>query len=221
MCKWLNTPPPALEIEVYFDFVCPWCFIGARHLRSALNRLAELRPDARPRVTWRSHQLLPDTPLDGVPYQAFYLRRLGGSDAVAARKAQVRNAGKAAGIDFAFERINVLPNTAAAHELVAYAADHGTPAQHEKLIERMFTAFFIEGIDIGDLSILERLALDCGLSRDGWRARLADSHGRRDQLMAPPQLPYRVDGVPFFVLNGSHVLSGAASADLLLKAMLA
>jgi predicted DsbA family dithiol-disulfide isomerase len=142
-----------------------------------------------------------------VPYEAFYLRRLGGSDAVAARRAQVRNTGKAAGIDFAFERINLLPNTAAAHELVA-AADHGTPAQHEKLIERMFTAFFIEGIDIGDLSILGRLALDCGLSRDGWRARLADSSGRRGQLMAPPQTPYRVDGVPFFVLNGSRVLSG-------------
>jgi predicted DsbA family dithiol-disulfide isomerase len=140
---------------------------------------------------------------------------------VAARRAQVRNAGKAAGIDFAFERINVLPNTAAAHELVAYAADHGTPAQHEKLIERMFTAFFIEGIDIRDLFMLERLALDCGLSGDGWRARLADSRGPRGQPIRLPQPHYRVDGVPFFVFDGSRALSGAASADVLLKAMLA
>ena len=138
-----------------------------------------------------------------------------------ARRAQVRHAGKAAGIDFAFDRISVLPNTAAAHDLVAYAADHGTMAQQEELIERLFTAFFIEGIDIGDLSVLERLALACGLSRDGLRARLADSRGRCGQAMRQPQPHYRVDGVPFFVFNGSRVLSGAVSPDVLLKAMLA
>src|SRR4051794_34089042 len=63
---------PSIEIEVFFDFVCPWCLIGKRHLLSALSQLAKVRPDVQVRVLWRSHQLLPHIPPEGVPYQPFY-----------------------------------------------------------------------------------------------------------------------------------------------------
>ena len=91
---------PFLEIEVFLDFICPWCLIGTRHLRAAMKRLTELRPEIELRVVWRSVQLLPNTPLVGEPYQAFYLARLGGSEAVAARRAQLQQAGRPVGINF-------------------------------------------------------------------------------------------------------------------------
>ena len=71
----------SLTIDVHFDFVCPWCLIGKRNLDAAVSRFASLRPDVCVKVRWRSHQLLPDMPVGGVPYQAFYVARLGSASA--------------------------------------------------------------------------------------------------------------------------------------------
>jgi predicted DsbA family dithiol-disulfide isomerase len=204
---------PSLTVEVFFDFVCPWCLIGKRQLDAAARRLAELRPDVRLRIVWRSHCLLPDTPADGVPYQAFYVARLGSPEAVARRRAQVQQAGTAAGVRFAFERIEVLPNTAAAHAWVTRATASGTEAQQARLIELIFTAYFMEGQNIGDPSVLERLALECGLAAEGPRAHRGERHAHARAL-------YPISGVPHFVFDGSLALSGAATPDALLNVMM-
>jgi predicted DsbA family dithiol-disulfide isomerase len=209
---------PSLTVEVFFDFVCPWCLIGKRQLDAAARRLAELRPDVRLHLIWHSYPLLPDTPVGGVPYQAFYVARLGSPEAVARRRAQVQQAGTAAGVQFAFERIEVLPNTAAAHAWVAQAAAHGTEAQQARLIERIFTAYFIGGQDIGDASVLEQLALECGLPGEAPGAHRGDERGHDRHTHARGRYP--VSGVPYFVFDGSLALSGAASADALLDVML-
>jgi len=206
---------PSLTVEVFFDFVCPWCLIGKRQLDAAARRLAELRPDVRLHAVWRSHTLLPDTPAGGLPYQAFYVDRLGSPEAVARRRAQVQQAGTTAGVRFAFERIETLPNTAAAHAWVARAAVRGTEAQQARLIERIFTAYFLDGEDIGDASVLERLALQCGLE-----APRDDEAARNEGRHVPASPRYPINGVPCFVFEGSLALSGAAGPDALLDAML-
>lgn len=206
---------PTLTVDFYFDFVCPWCLIGKRHLQAAMNLLAALRPDVQLRVQWRSQQLLPHIPPAGVDYQSFYLARLGSAEAVAARRAQVQHAGSFAGIEFAFDRIKVMPNTVAAHKLVAWAAGCCNEIQHSALIESLFSAYFIEGEDIGDLSVLLRKALECNLDREGLLEHLAaPSGGNRVQT------DNHVNGVPFFVFNGTRALSGAHPPDTLVKAML-
>lgn len=210
-----------LTIEVFFDLICPWCLIGKRNLDAALERLAEARPDARVKLVWRSYRLLPDTPLDGLPYQAFYLARLGSAEAVAARRAQVRQAGRAAGVELAFERIERLPNTAAAHHLVAYAGAKGTPAQQAALIDHLFVAYFMEGKDIGDLRVLERLGIECGIAREGWLEAL-EATQRQGSERGERALPADrvVDGVPLFVFNDVVALAGAYSSDAILQEML-
>ncbi|CAE6765016.1 hypothetical protein R69927_06217 [Paraburkholderia domus] len=212
---------PFLEIEVFLDFICPWCLIGTRHLRTAIKRLTELRPEIEPRVVWRSVQLLPNTPLVGEPYHAFYLARLGGSEAVAARRAQLQQAGRPAGITFSFDHIPLLPNTAAAHRLLAYAYAHETEAKQAALVERLLTAFFVDCENIGDRGVLERLGLECGLSHDGL-SEYVFSTGR---YVGPDANPLPVDahsvsGVPFMVFNGVHNLSGAYPADVIVEVML-
>ncbi|TDY21389.1 putative DsbA family dithiol-disulfide isomerase [Paraburkholderia sp. BL6665CI2N2] len=211
---------PFVMIEVVFDFICPWCLIGKRNLGTAVSRFTGLRPDVQVKVLWRSRQLLPYTPLDGLPYQAFYRDRLGSPDAVAARRAQVQRAGHDAGIEFAFDRIEVLPNTAAAHNVSYFAASRGNEFQRAALIDRLFTAYFMEGANIGDRQVLERIGLECGLEQQGLKdhltepGRLADPTGRR-VLHTDPQ----VSGVPHFLFNAGYSLSGAHSPDAFIRAM--
>ncbi|WP_158597877.1 DsbA family oxidoreductase [Noviherbaspirillum saxi] len=209
---------PSLVIEYFFDFVCPWCLIGKRHLRIAMILLADLRPDVQVRVLWRSHQLLPDIPPGGVSYQPFYIARLGSAEAVVRRRAEVQQAGNPAGIQFAFERIEVMPNTVAAHNLSTWAAENGTEAQQSALIESLFAAYFMIGEDIGDPSVLQRRALACGLEAEGLQKHLADSD-EQNGIMRSPQADY-VSGVPFFVFNGKHAISGAYPPETLVQVML-
>ncbi|WP_321921227.1 DsbA family oxidoreductase [Paraburkholderia guartelaensis] len=211
---------PVLTIEAFFDFICPWCLIGKRNLDEAVARFANSRPDVRVRVQWRSHQLLPWTPLGGMPYQAFYRDRLGSAEAVAARRAQVQRAGRDAGVEFAFDRIEVLPNTAAAHDLVTFAASRCTREQSAALIDRVLKAYFMEGQNIGDYAVLERLGLECGLECESIAAhiaasqRLADPTGRRAPYAEP-----QVNGVPYFVFNTGYSLSGVYSPVAMAGAM--
>ncbi|WP_296224266.1 DsbA family oxidoreductase [Ralstonia sp. UBA689] len=202
-----------LTIDVFFDLICPWCWIGTRHLASALNSLATLRPDVKAKVQWRSYPLLPETPAEGLPYQAFYLSRLSSPTAVAMRREQVQRAGLAAGIDFDFARISVLPNTRAAHGLINALCKHGAGGQPAPLIDRLFSAYFLEGEDIGNEAVLQRLASDSEAQHN------APANGFVD-VQKPPPLSAEVRAVPYFVFNSAMAVSGAHPPGALLDAML-
>lgn len=211
---------PSLTIDFFYDFVCPWCLIGKRHLRAALSRLAELRPDVHVRVQWRSQQLLPDIPVGGVPYDVFYVSRLGSPEAVTRRRAQVAQAASVADLKLAFERIEVMPNTAAAHRLLAWVTEQGSEIQQAALIENLFMAYFMEGEDIGDPAVLAWRALECGVEPEGLRHFLAASSASNDGIFRSTHAGYAVSGVPFLVFNGTYALSGAYPADALVETML-
>lgn len=211
---------PTLTIEVFFDLVCPWCLIGKRHLDTVLAQLVRIEPEVEVNVVWQSHVLLPDTPQSGLPYQAFYLQRLGSHEAVAMRRAQVQAAGRAAGLEFAFEQISVLPNTLAAHRLIQYAGQLGGTQLQTQLIERLFQGFFQRGQDIGDTAVLTRLASKCGIEQQAAAAYLASAEGLGALRKAEQHAQrHGISGVPGFVFDNRLQLSGAVPPDTLLKAM--
>ncbi|HEY1092936.1 MAG TPA: DsbA family oxidoreductase [Burkholderiaceae bacterium] len=194
-----------LTIDVWFDLICPWCLIGKRQLEQARAEFAALHPEVAVELRWHSLQLLPHLPEEGVDFRAFYRQRLGGDAAVAARQAQVREAGRPLGLDFAFERIERMPNTLSAHGLVADArAQAGAPGA-EAILEALFTAYFQQGADLGDPQTLACIAEERGLQTSAQRPRLPPEQG--------------ISGVPCFVFNGRHALSGAQPARQLLDAM--
>lgn len=205
---------PTPQIDVHFDLICPWCLIGKRHLTSALQQLRAIRPDLQPWVTWHSFPLLPDTPVNGLPYQEFYERRLGGPAAVAARRAHVREAGHLAGVEFAFDRIAVMPNTLAAHALVGLVARNGDGTLTEHLIEALFQAYFIDARDIGDGAVLIDIAGQCGITVGLQQLARALSPAE------PPSTEHAVSGVPHYVFNKRVALSGAHPPETLLQALL-
>lgn len=209
----------ALNIDVFFDLVCPWCLIGKRNLAVARDRFAVLHPEVQVSVKWHPHRLLPDMPREGVPFEAFYLARLGSPEAVVMRREQVRRAGTAAGISFAFDRIQMMPNTGAAHRLINFAQRFGTPKQHERLIERLFVGYFLLGENIGDTATLARIALECGFT--GASKAYLDVSTERGRI-ASPERTYEMppgSGVPYFVFDRCQALSGAQQPQTLLTAM--
>ena len=210
---------PTLTVDVFFDLVCPWCLIGKRHLESALTQLQAERPDLAIAVEWRSHPLLPHIPFEGVPYRDFYLARLGSAEAVAARQAQVQAAAQTAGLTLALTRIDVFPNTLLAHRLVRYARQEAGAGAATVLVENLFPRFFHAGEDIGDARVLREAMLASGI------ALPADAGLSHESPWLPPvfdarNLPDRSgSGVPHFIFNNSHDVSGAVSPAVLLQAM--
>lgn len=204
---------PSLDIDVYFDLICPWCLIGKRDLTKALQQLQAIQPDLKPRVIWHSFPLLPDIPLAGLPYQEFYERRLGGPAAVAARRAQVREAGQLADVTFAFDNISVMPNTQAAHALISLTRQTADDAPTNSLIDALFAAYFIQGRDIGDVSVLIEIASECGLTITLQEMASAMATGK------PADKASEVSGVPYYVFNNRLAMTGAHPPETLLKAM--
>lgn len=204
-----TTPEPALQIDVWFDLICPWCLIGKRRLDTALATWREQRPSDPVVLRWHPVRLIEGVPPEGWDFAAFYERRLGSPQAVAARQSQVRAAAAQAGLSIAFERIRRFPDTAPAHQLVLLAARRLGDVAQAALIERLFQAYFQQGQDLGDRPWLLQLGAEWGLD-------VAEAASRLD--LPPPQTA-PVPGVPFFVFNQRLALSGAQPPSALLDAM--
>ncbi|MBF7729033.1 DsbA family oxidoreductase [Pseudomonas sp. N040] len=208
----MNRP---LHISVYFDFICPWCLIGKRNLSQALQLLARQQPQTPVELDWIGVQLLPDLPASGVPFAEFYLNRLGSTQAVRQRQAQVQAAAARAGLDIDLQRIPRMPNSADAHRLLVHASALGSAAQLDALLERLFAAYFMRGEDLGDSATLLQIAAECGYPA----AQLANSlRGDGSPFYGPGA--HSSGGVPTFVINQRLALSGAQPPEVLLGALL-
>jgi 2-hydroxychromene-2-carboxylate isomerase len=139
-----------LTIDVISDVVCPWCFIGRRRLGVALSSLAQHRADVVPTVSWHPFQLNPDLPREGMDRRAYLEAKFGGAERIELVRERIGTIGDAVGIEFAFDRIGVQPNTLDAHRLVSWAQALGNA---EDVVERLFRAFFLEGRNVGDRSL--------------------------------------------------------------------
>ena len=206
----LLVPPPArLQIEVVFDLVCPWCYLGTRRLRRALRS----RPDVVADLLWRPFLLNPDIPPAGLPRQEFLTRKFGGEERARRLHATIAELGAAEGVPFRFERIRRMPSSLDAHRLVRFAAREGLA---EPLVEALFHAHFAEGADIGHADTLARLAARVGLEPAAAR-RFLDSGAEADAVHAENLRVHRlgINGVPSFVVAGRHAIAGAQEPEVL------
>lgn len=131
-----------LTIEIVSDVVCPWCFIGKRRLETALAMVRRDIPDFACQTIWRPFFLNPDTPPEGEPYLPFLVNKFGSREKVEELFERVREAGRAYGLDYAFEKIALRANTLKAHRLLHWAQAKGNA---DALIERLFAAQFQRG----------------------------------------------------------------------------
>jgi len=200
----------AIRIDIVSDVICPWCFIGKRRLERALA----LRPDLTATLSWRAFELNPDLPSDGI-LRALYLSAKFDSSRVAERlHAAVSAAGRSEGIEFAFERIRRIPNTLCAHRLIRLAGDEG---RAERVVEALFRAYFLEGLDIGDIGTLAKLARRVGLNQAETRQYLMGDGGTTE-VRAEEDHARRlgIHAVPYFILERGYAISGAQEPEIFL-----
>ncbi|HEU0055479.1 MAG TPA: DsbA family oxidoreductase [Longimicrobium sp.] len=202
-----------MKVELFSDIACPWCYIGERRLRRAM----EARPGAVAEVRWRPYQLQPAMPPEGVPWGDFVERRFGGWERARPMFAHVASAGAGEGIRYDFERVASAPNTRDAHRLVLLAEREG---RGYETAEALFAAYFAEGRDVGDREVLAAIAGEVGLDADAARAMLAgDDFAAAVDESQREAAELGVTGVPFFVFDGRFAISGAQPFDVFLQAI--
>jgi predicted DsbA family dithiol-disulfide isomerase len=203
-----------LVIDVFFEFICPWCLIGKRQLHHAIQQLKNSHPDVNVVIQWRGVQLLPQIPKEGIPFKAFYLVRLGNSTAVLQRQEQVRQAAKNVGIEIDFSLIPRMPNTEKAHLLFKNASKFASPALCDRLLDAIFTAYFHHSEDISDIASLQKIASYCGFTDEVLEKIFAESESRFISADTGGK------GVPYFVFDRSFAMVGAQPTQALYQAML-
>ena len=214
------TAQKTLTVDVVSDVVCPWCYIGKRHLEAALATWRAANPDATVDIRWHAFQLNPDLPLEGTDRKGYLEAKFGGPQRAAEIYARVGAAGKSAGLDLNFDGIKRQPNTLAAHALIAYAQTIDDGRHADAIVEQLFKAYFVDGEFIGDLDTLAKIAGDNGLDAAVVRAMLADP--AMLQQIAAQDAGVRqqgITGVPFFVFNQKLALSGAQPSEAMVDAM--
>lgn len=201
----MNDP---IVIDVWSDIACPWCYIGKRHLESALAEFAAEKPGHAVTVTFHSYLLNPEMPTDYSGTQTDYLVQAKGldRDQVVTMTNRVVHVAANAGLEYNMADM-VMTNTALAHELIHFARERDLEAA---MTERLFAAHFTEGRHVGRVDDVVALAIEVGLDESEARAALeSNAYAPAVQADRDAAAQIGVTGVPFFVINGVVGISGA------------
>lgn len=202
----------AISIDVISDVICPWCFLGKRRLDKAIALLAGVKIE----VNWRPFFLDPTIPAEGMSRRT-YLENKFGTERLKTIHDPLIAAGKADGVPYAFDKITRTPNTMDAHRLIRWS--HASGKQHD-VSERLFMAYFNGGLDIGDRTMLAKIAGEAGIDGSDVSTKL-DSDADVAAVNAEVEHAYRmgVTGVPCFIFAQKQGLMGAQPAEVLAEAI--
>jgi predicted DsbA family dithiol-disulfide isomerase len=201
-----------LNVDITSDVICPWCYIGKRRLEKAVV----LSGQQDVRVRWHPFQLNPHMPKEGMNRKDYRTAKFGSWEHSLGLDAQVQTAGATEGIIFAFDRIARTPNTFDAHRLIWLAGREGV---QDAVVEALFRAYFTEGQDISHATVLLDVVAQAGLDRNRAEAILNGEEGLTAIRTAEEQARRTgVQGVPFFIINRTVVLSGAREPSAFLDA---
>lgn len=201
-----------IVVEVYTDLVCPWCFIGMERLDRAI---AASGLEGRVVVRHRAFLLQPDTPEEGVDVAAHLRAKIGRDPAE--MFARVEAAARESGIALDLSAQPRIYPTVRAHALLRRAEERGT----QRALERaLFRAYFVEGVDLTQLSALYAIAAAHGFTEEEARRIVEDPAELAAVRREAGEAARRgVRGVPFFVFPDGTRFSGAQSEETLRAAL--
>ncbi|CAN5554391.1 DsbA family protein [soil metagenome] len=203
-----------LTIRIVSDVICPWCFVGKRRLEKALLTLSG---NVEPSIAWSPFELNPEMPEAGMSRRTYRSAKFGTWEKSQEMDAQLAAVGASVGIQFNFRKIQRTPNTFAAHRLIWFAGKQG---KQDEIVERLFQRYFIDGEDIGERETLVAIADACGIAEAATRIFLesgdASAEVKRQSSLTRES---GISGVPTFILNDIHAVSGAQHEDVLASAL--
>lgn len=195
--------------------MCPFCYLGDTILVQALEKFEHAE---KIEVRYHSFLLMPELPVEtAIDLDELLATKRGFSkEQAAAMNAQIAERGREYGLDYRMDRA-AATNTRRAHELSHFAGQQGR--QHE-MIQRLFRAYFTDGLNVGDLEVLADLAAGLGLDRNAVLAAL-QSGDFADAVEADIQRARQlgIRGVPFFVFNDKYAISGAQPVEAFLQVL--
>ncbi|QLY82216.1 DsbA family oxidoreductase [Clostridium intestinale] len=204
-----------MKIEIWSDFVCPFCYIGKRRLEIALDEFEhknevelvfksfELDPNAKKEYKESIHEIIANK--YGIPLEQ-----------AKASNDQLILQAKAIGLDYNFDDLKPT-NTFDAHRLVHFAKTYG---KDKELTERLLKAYFVDSLNLSDPKVLSELACEVGV--DGAKALVVlESDEYTSEVRMDEQIASNigVTGVPFFVFNNKYAVSGAQPPELFLEVL--
>ena len=199
-----------LKVEIWSDVICPFCYIGKRKFESAL---AQLDKNNVIEITWKSFQLAPDMKTDTSISIDEYLAVHKGFSIEKAREmnAYVTQMAKQEGLIFNFDK-SIVANTHQAHQMLHFAKTLG---KQNETKERLLKAYFTDGKNIDDKDTLMELASEIGLDVDALSNALeSTTYAQEVETDSIEAQQLGVRGVPFFVFNRTHAISGAQPVEV-------
>jgi len=211
----MNDSPAGVRIDIVSDAICPWCYIGKRQLERALATLSE--EGLHFSVHWNPFQLNPDMPAEGRDRAAYRAMKFGSPERVREIDERVGGAAANVGLNFRLDAIQRTPNTLNAHRLICFAGCEGV---QDAVMEGVFSAYFTQGRDIGDLDVLAECAAQAGMAQAKVADFLAGDVAAQEMLAADRAAREAgVNGVPSFFLDGYGLYSGAMPAETMAEAL--
>lgn len=204
-----------LKIEIWSDVMCPFCYIGKRHIEQAL-KVSGL--EDRVNIEWKSFQLNPDMKTDPSKNVNQYLAEIKGITVIQAEEmnARVTAMAKKAGLEYHFEKA-VVANSFDAHRFTHLAKKHHL---QDKAEEQLFKAYFTDGKNTADHEILIGLGTQIGMNGDEIRNVLESNDFVDDVLKDIHDASlFGIRGVPFFVFNRKYAISGAQPVEVFIDAL--
>lgn len=204
-----------MNIEIWSDVICPWCYIGKRRFEKALH---QFEGSAEVQIRWRSFELDPGAPKSIEKDMASRLSEKYRMSQQKARDsmAQITSLALAEGLDYHLDSAK-MTNSFDAHRLIQMASKNGLGGQMK---ERLLHAYFVDSEDISDQDTLVRFAGEVGLDGGEVRGMLA-SDALADRVRADESLATElgISGVPFFVFESKFAVSGAQSSEVFLEVL--
>ena len=204
-----------MKIEVWSDYVCPFCYIGKRRLEEAIESTGL---HDKVEVVFKAYQLDPNSPKESdESVQVELAEKYGMSiDEAKNMTKNVEVQAKSVGLNYDFDKMTPA-NTFDAHRIAKLAVEEGVAPE---VTERLLKAYFIEGEKIGREDILLRLAEEAGVSSDRAKEVLDSDEFADDVRMDIAEAgQIGVKGVPFFVINRKYAISGAQPAEAFADAL--
>lgn len=205
-----------MQVEIWSDVVCPWCYVGTRRFERAVE---ETGLDVE--VVYRSFELDPRVPkgADGPLLVEYLERKFGDVSRVRAAHARLTDAGSDLGIDFRWSGMR-RANTFDAHRLLAWTLHTAGVDAQRSLKQALLRAYFTDNRDVADPTVLADLAEQVGLDRSAAEVHLA-SDDEADFVQAEREEAHRngISAVPTFIVEGEWMLQGALETEKWVRAL--
>lgn len=197
-----------IQLDIFSDPICPWCYIG----KANLDRALEAYPDHPFTIRWLPFMLNPEMPAAGMDRRDYLETKFGGNEAAVQAYLPVHQQAEKAGLTLNLDRIARTPSTIDAHRLIHWA---GIEGRQTPIVAGLFRAYFVEGRDIGEAEVLADVADSHGMDASVVLRLLASDEDRREIVERDAAARgMGVTAVPTFIVGGKHAVPGAQPPEL-------